>query len=201
MRYGNLLTIVGVAASLITMSAAAISAPFLQSNNPREVRQDAVLKRPVLSFRATKLPKWSAYYSRHKKQSGSLKKHAQKLRRGSGSKIDRVNRYVNRVRYVEDRANWRRADYWATPSEFFSRGGDCEDYVLAKYFLLKELGIPPSKMQIVVMRDHAVLVVEGSKGSTVLDNQRSKTYPLTRRIARKTIFTLNEKTWSVALKR
>lgn len=34
------------------------------------------------------------------------------------------------------------SDYWATPYEFLARDkGDCEDYVIAKYFALLHLGI------------------------------------------------------------
>ena len=40
-------------------------------------------------------------------------------------------------------------DYWATPIEFMGTGaGDCEDYAIAKYFSLINLGIPEDKLRI-----------------------------------------------------
>lgn len=61
-----------------------------------------------------------------------------------------VNRFFNRVPSSTDLALWGVADYWATPSEMLSIGGaDCEDYVIAKYFTLKELGIPVARLRLV----------------------------------------------------
>jgi len=60
-----------------------------------------------------------------------------------------VNDTINRVRFVDDAAHWGAADYWATPAETVaSNGGDCEDYSIAKYFLLKELGVPVSRLRL-----------------------------------------------------
>lgn len=63
-------------------------------------------------------------------------------------KLRRTNDYLNRaIRYAEDAAIWDVSDYWATPIESIGRGlGDCEDYVIAKYFTLKLLGIPDQKL-------------------------------------------------------
>jgi predicted transglutaminase-like cysteine proteinase len=87
-----------------------------------------------------------------------------------------VNRYVNSAAYVPDPRNWDRSDYWAIPLELFARGGDCEDYVIAKYLSLRALGISAERMRIVVLQDlrrredHAVLTVESERGLMVLDN-------------------------------
>ena len=51
-----------------------------------------------------------------------------------------VNGFVNAHRYMPDDRNWGVRDYWATPGEFLTRSGDCEDYAIAKYLSLKELG-------------------------------------------------------------
>ena len=54
-----------------------------------------------------------------------------------------VNRMLNRVRFVDDARTGGEVDYWATPAESIgSDGADCEDFSIAKYFLLKELGVP-----------------------------------------------------------
>ncbi len=67
--------------------------------------------------------------------------------------IEAVNGFLNRLRFVEDQAHWGEPDYWATPAEAVGSGGaDCEDYAIAKYFLLKELGIPVAQMRIVYVR-------------------------------------------------
>src|SRR3546814_5982166 len=51
---------------------------------------------------------------------------------GLEEKLDRVNREMNRYRYILDMANWGVKDYWATPFQFFRKDGDCEDYAIAK---------------------------------------------------------------------
>lgn len=87
-----------------------------------------------------------------------------------------VNAFWNTWPYREDIENWGKPDYWAIPAEFLKKSGDCEDYAIIKYFTLKELGIPPETMRIVVLRDtirnlaHAVLVVYMNDNAYVLDN-------------------------------
>ena len=64
-------------------------------------------------------------------------------------KLKIVNDYFNKLSYSSDIKNWNKTDYWATPYEFLSLGaGDCEDYAIAKYFTLKELGIDDSKLKL-----------------------------------------------------
>ncbi len=87
-----------------------------------------------------------------------------------------VNARVNRVPTRDDRDNYGVDDYWATPAEFFRRGGDCEDYAIAKYAILERLGWPPAQMWIVVLREtvispvHAVLMVRHDGRLWTLDN-------------------------------
>ena len=95
-------------------------------------------------------------------------------------KIYRVHRYINRFRYVTDKRNWRRRDYWAVPEQLFERGGDCEDYVIAKYLSLRALGIDADRLRVVVVydrkkrEDHAVLAVLGLHETVILDNYRRR---------------------------
>lgn len=59
----------------------------------------------------------------------------------------RVNDFFNQIPYSSDQKSWKETDYWATPSEFLSKGrGDCEDFAIAKFFALLELGIPKEKL-------------------------------------------------------
>ena len=62
-------------------------------------------------------------------------------------KLEGVNDFFNRVRFVSDMQTWGVKDYWATPTEFLTRDqGDCEDFVIAKFFTLKQLGVPENKL-------------------------------------------------------
>ncbi len=94
--------------------------------------------------------------------------------------IYRVHRYINRFRYVTDKRNWHRPDYWAVPQQLFERGGDCEDYVIAKYLSLRALGIDADRLRVVVVydrkkrEDHAVLAVLGPNETVILDNYRRR---------------------------
>ncbi|MDH4233896.1 MAG: transglutaminase-like cysteine peptidase [Gallionella sp.] len=63
------------------------------------------------------------------------------------------NRFWNKVPYYDDQTNWLIQDYWATPIETLaSNGADCEDYAIAKYFSLRELGVPPGSLRITYVR-------------------------------------------------
>ena len=92
------------------------------------------------------------------------------------TQLREVNRFVNGWRYRADADNYGRSDYWATPLEFFHRSGDCEDYVIAKYRSLRELGIPAERLRMVVVQDlvrdlpHAVLAVYQGDAVYILDN-------------------------------
>lgn len=60
-----------------------------------------------------------------------------------------VNSRLNQLRFVDDATHWGQEDYWATPAESVaSGGGDCEDFAITKYFLLKELGVPVSRLRL-----------------------------------------------------
>jgi predicted transglutaminase-like cysteine proteinase len=53
----------------------------------------------------------------------------------------------------EDISVWGQVDYWATPLQSLAKGsGDCEDYVIGKYFSLLHLGVAPEKLRFVYVR-------------------------------------------------
>lgn len=65
----------------------------------------------------------------------------------------KVNRFFNMFNFIDDIKLWGVKNYWATPIEFIGvNGGDCEDYSIAKYFTLLELGIPDDKMRITMVK-------------------------------------------------
>jgi predicted transglutaminase-like cysteine proteinase len=119
---------------------------------------------------ATAWPAWAHNLERHSSEreairqcldeesacSGKLKSLRYVLVKGATLDRDRqlrlVNRYINKRRYKIDRrqaslsvvpgGEARLKNHWSTLLEFLKRGGDCEDYAVAKYFLLRELGFP-----------------------------------------------------------
>jgi predicted transglutaminase-like cysteine proteinase len=90
-----------------------------------------------------------------------------------------VNVFFNGVPFVSDQAHWGAEDYWASPAEMLaSAGGDCEDYAIAKYFTLKELGVPIERLRITYVKAarlnqaHMVLAYYPEPGAEplILDN-------------------------------
>ena len=105
-------------------------------------------------------------------------------------KLYQVNRYFNRFEFVDDIEHWRATDYWATPIEFISTGaGDCEDYSIAKYFSLRELGIPEENLRLMYVtalrqrQPHMVLAYYPTPKSIplVLDNINKRILPANKR--------------------
>ncbi len=67
--------------------------------------------------------------------------------------LELVNDFFNRVRYGTDDEIWGKTDYWATPVEMLSiNAADCEDYSIAKYFTLREMGMPIEKLRITYVK-------------------------------------------------
>lgn len=62
--------------------------------------------------------------------------------------LNTVNTWFNYIKYASDQSVYGVSDYWATLYEFAGKGkGDCEDYTIAKYYTLKELGFDISKLK------------------------------------------------------
>lgn len=90
-----------------------------------------------------------------------------------------VNDYFNSFLFSDDIVVWKQEDYWATPMEFIGRGaGDCEDFVIAKYYSLVEAGFPADKLRLMYVKaielnqHHMVLTYYPRRGvePLVLDN-------------------------------
>lgn len=69
-------------------------------------------------------------------------------------KLRRVNEFFNRrVEFGDDQGIWGKSDYWATPFETMLRGkGDCEDFVIAKYYSLLDMKIPDHQLRLIYVR-------------------------------------------------
>lgn len=117
------------------------------------------------------------------------------------SQLVAVNSFFNARRYIPDERNWGIADYWATPGEFLTRAGDCEDYAIAKYLSLRELGWSEGDLRVVVVRDsnlraaHAVLVVAFGGRTWVLDNQTTRVNETAEVRHYRPVFSINETSW------
>jgi len=90
--------------------------------------------------------------------------------------LNSVNAFFNEWEYILDIDNWNLSDYWEIPSEFLEFSGDCEDYVIIKYYTLKKLGFKTNDLRIVIVKDivrngaHAVLAVYQNNQIYILDN-------------------------------
>jgi predicted transglutaminase-like cysteine proteinase len=122
-------------------------------------------------------------------------------------KIKQVNEFFNQhIRYFDDDINiWGKSDYWATPIESLGKQrGDCEDFSIAKYLVLKQF-IPDDKLRLTYVRAqiggphskiflaHMVLIYYETPTAEplILDNLISEIRPASRRKDLRPIFGFN----------
>ncbi|WP_229427636.1 transglutaminase-like cysteine peptidase [Methylomonas fluvii] len=116
-------------------------------------------------------------------------------------KLERVNNFFNsNIEFVDDIILWQKTDYWAAPTEFLAKGaGDCEDYSIAKYFTLVEMGVDESKLRITYVKAlelnqaHMVLTYFDSPRAVplVLDNLKPSIVPATQRSDLQPVYSFN----------
>ncbi len=125
-------------------------------------------------------------------------------------KLHSVNNYVNQhIFFAPDIRVWGKKDYWATPVEALIVGsGDCEDFAITKYFSLKYVGVPSSKLRITYVRArigggapqaHMVLAYYSTPNAEplILDNLVKEIRPGSKRRDLQPIFSFNsEGTWT-----
>ncbi|MCC6948633.1 MAG: transglutaminase-like cysteine peptidase [Bradyrhizobiaceae bacterium] len=100
--------------------------------------------------------------------------------RDGRARLETANRLVNgALRYVNDYEQHGVADRWTAPLGALAAGqGDCEEYAVTKFAVLRAAGVAESEMRLVLVRDmqirvdHAVLAVRAGAGWLVLDNRR-----------------------------
>lgn len=115
--------------------------------------------------------------------------------------LEEVNRFFNDHPYITDPINWGVADYWETPGQFFTKNGDCEDYAIAKYMTLRNLGWPMEKMRVVILQDmnlelvHAILAVDFNGRTNILDNQIAIVVDAKRIKHYRPVYAVNEEGW------
>ncbi|MGB3505133.1 MAG: transglutaminase-like cysteine peptidase [Xanthobacteraceae bacterium] len=97
------------------------------------------------------------------------------------ARVETVNIKINQaIRYVSDYQQFGVADRWSSPLEALASGmGDCEDYAIVKYGVLREAGVAETDLKVLLVRDlavrqdHAVLAVRIDGRWLVLDNRRA----------------------------
>lgn len=128
-------------------------------------------------------------------------------RSAESEKLRRVNNFFNQhMAFDDDYSVWGQSDYWATPLEMIGQGrGDCEDFAIAKYFSLLNLGVPVSKLRLVYVRAmlngldgpvqqaHMVLAYYATPNADplVLDNLLPEIRPASQRTDLVPIFSFN----------
>lgn len=90
-------------------------------------------------------------------------------------KLKRINDYFNKnVTFDDDQSIWEQSDYWATLVETIGQGrGDCEDFAIAKYYSLKEVGVPLAKLRLVYVKAK----LEGASGPILQAHMVLAYYP------------------------
>ncbi len=105
-------------------------------------------------------------------------------------KLNHTNTFINKILPQLDTKSSGIDDYWATPKEFLISGhGDCEDYAIAKYFTLLELGIKKENLYFAVVDvkanrgSHMILLYTENKNESplVLDNLSTVVIPFSKR--------------------
>ena len=192
-----------LALSLAALALAFFASAALVVAQPRASRgfTTAVSDRLVATYEqrfgagtAARLEEWKRYASKRK---GAPLTEAELL--------VEVNRTLNRIRFVDDLVHWKEPDYWATPAESVgSNGADCEDFSIAKYFLLKELGVPIARLRMTYVKAirlnqaHMVLAYYARPDAEplVLDNLEDTVRPASQRSDLVPVYSFNdEEVW------
>jgi predicted transglutaminase-like cysteine proteinase len=104
-----------------------------------------------LEYVASNDHEYSDYASRRIKHWQSIIKSAGQL--PEPEKLQVVNDFFNDMQFISDLEHWGLDDYWATPLEtLVSNGGDCEDFSIAKYFTLREMGVPLERLRLTYVK-------------------------------------------------
>ncbi len=115
--------------------------------------------------------------------------------------LRRVNGFFNQVPYALDSKHWGVDDYWATPVETLgSFGADCEDYAIAKFLSLRDIGIPVDRLRITYVRalnigeSHMVLAYYPTPDAEplILDNLVPEVKPASQRPDLEPVYSFND---------
>src|SRR6516162_6453882 len=98
--------------------------------------------------------------------------------RAGRARLGEINRAVNlSIRATSDWSQYGVDDFWSTPLASLEKGaGDCEDYAILKYLALREAGVSPDDLRLLIVSYprcrtmHAVLAVHWDEEWLLLDN-------------------------------
>ena len=185
-----------VALALFAGAAAVLAQPRVERGYTTAVsaRLGAAYEQRFGGGTTTRLDAWKRYAAQRK---GAPLTEAELL--------VEVNRTLNRIRFVDDAVHWKEPDYWATPAESVgSNGADCEDFSIAKYFLLKELGVPIARLRMTYVKAvrlnqaHMVLAYYARPDAEplVIDNLEDTVRPASQRADLIPVYSFNdEEVW------
>lgn len=122
-------------------------------------------------------------------------------------KLIKVNEFFNNpliIKWADDMEVWGKKDYWANRYESLGKGmGDCEDFVIAKYFTLLSLGVSEDKLFFTYVYanlngkwiSHMVLSYYENEGDIpfILDNNTNAVKRASQRTDLKPVLTFNAK--------
>lgn len=201
-------------AAIITVSVAASAMSFLNDIAPRESPK-SVMMELAEKFGATPEKAFGMRVYRegmdkmaHDEKFDQLLKEDYRLRDmmeilGNMSpmlQVKAVNMVFNQLPGVHDKDNYGKDEYFAGPSEMWQNGGDCEDYSIIKYAVLRKLGFDKDDMHILAVSSkerefsgHAVLAVKVDGDYHVLDNLHGNLLSMDETVVKYDIMTsLNE---------
>jgi predicted transglutaminase-like cysteine proteinase len=198
-------------------NSAGVSAQFTLAAAPgaaaNAIRYPALFgTREVRSNDISAFKKWTEVMNRFEKQMRTASANTpraqmwkEEMNRLKGlsqrEQIEGVNAFFNQITYIEDIDNYGKTDKWATPFEFMERGGDCEDFSIAKYTSLRMLGFSTDQLRVAIVQDkikdipHAILIVYSDAGSYVLDNQDKQVETIAAVSRYQPIFSINTRSW------
>jgi len=159
----------------------------------------SVLERHILNLKDAGSCQSTKFNQCHLKQWQSFLKGIKHL--SVSQQIKQVNRYANEKEYILDIENYGVADYWATPKEFLTNSGDCEDYAIIKMLSMKWLGYDTRLMRVVVVQDtnlriaHAVMAIERNNDILILDNQIEEVISHAAIFHYVPVYSVNENNW------
>jgi predicted transglutaminase-like cysteine proteinase len=98
--------------------------------------------------------------------------------RAGRARLGEINRAVNlSIRATSDWSQYGVDDFWSAPLATIEKGaGDCEDYAILKYLALREAGINPDDLRLLIVSYprrrtiHAILAVRLDGEWLLLDN-------------------------------
>jgi predicted transglutaminase-like cysteine proteinase len=98
--------------------------------------------------------------------------------RAGRARLGEINRAVNlSIKATSDWSQYGVDDFWSAPLATIEKGaGDCEDYAILKYLALREAGVSPNDLRLLIVSYprrrtiHAVLAVHLDEEWLLLDN-------------------------------